>query len=128
MVNVIFRVFLLCVGIFVACDALLPVTTQTLKIVRHDIIAMRNYSKNYNIYFNNSRLKFCTVDKQQYSELNDGDELIIKSSRLLKSCVKIERNGLDVHNSGFWRLFNLLLSAGLIVYGVGWFKPEKWWS
>ena len=128
MLNFMLRMFFLCFGAVIACDALLPTATQTLQIVGHKVgSSNKGLSSNYSIHFDNVRLHACPVSKKNYYRLNDGDLLVVKSTRLLKQCIKIERDGVEIKSSSVWRLFNLLLGAGFIAYGVGWFRPEKYW-
>lgn len=128
MLKLLLRLFFLGFGALLALDALLPTVTQTLKIEAHSVgSSPKSHSKNHYIHFNNYRLDKCSVSQKNYHALKDGDELVVKSTRLLKHCINIEKNGSEVGRKEFWRLLGLVLGAVFISYGVGWFKPEQWW-
>lgn len=128
MLKLLLRLFFLGFGILLAFDALLPTSTQTLKIERHSVhSSSKGRGDSYYIEFDNYRVRSCSVGKQKYYALKDGDELAVKSTRLLKHCVKIEKDGVEVSNKGLWRLLGILLGTGFIAYGIGWIKLEKWW-
>jgi hypothetical protein len=129
MLTLLLRLFFLCFGALLAFDALLPTATQTLKVERHSVhSSSKGRGDSYYIEFDNYRVSSCSVGKQKYHALKDGDELLVKSTRLLKHCVKIEKEGVVVSDKQLWRLLGILLGAGFIAYGVGWFKPEQWRS
>ena len=128
MLKLLLRLFFLCFGALLAFDSLLPTATQTLKIERHSVSSStKGRGGSHNIEFDNYRVSSCSVSKKNYYALKDGDELVVKSTRLLKHCVKIEKDGAEVSSKGFWRLLGILFGAGFIAYGIGWFKPEQWW-
>ena len=128
MLKLLLRLFFLCFGALLAFDALLPTATQTLKIERHSVSSStKGRGGSYNIEFDNYRVSSCSVGRQNYYALKDGDEVVVKSTCLLKHCIKIEKDGVVVSSKGFWRLLGILFGAGFIAYGIGWIKPEKWW-
>ncbi len=128
MLNLLLRLFFLCFGALLAFDSLLPSATQTLTIDRHSVSSSpKGRGDNYYIEFDNYRLKSCSVGRQNYYALKDGDEVVVNSTRLLKHCVKIQKDGVVVSGKGFWRLLGILLGTAFVAYGIGWIKPEKWW-
>jgi hypothetical protein len=128
MLKLLLRLFFLCFGALLVLDALLPTTTQTLTIERHSVhSSSKGRGDSYYIEFNNYRVSSCSVSRERYHALQNGDEVVVKSTTLLKHCVRIEKDGVVLSNKGIWRLLGILLGAGFIAYGIGWIKPETWW-
>ena len=56
MLNLILRMFFLCLGALLAFDALLPTATYAVNIIRHDVSSlMKGRSSSYKVHFDNVR-------------------------------------------------------------------------
>lgn len=120
------RIGFLIFGVLMLLDIILPRATHSASITSHTTSsARRGHGTNYKLHFNSVRNSNCTVDQASYTKLKDGDEVVLQDTRLLRRCVKIERNGELVYNFAYWFLFGLLIGIVSIIYGLGLVKLRR---
>ena len=124
MLSWLIRLVLLVGAMACLTDAMLPLATQQSQIVGHarTITATTNNrapvqrSTDYKLGLTGGPINSCSVDSAAYEVLHDGDTVTVKTSRLFKSCVKVEHEDDQVYGSKYWRLFRFLFAAVLIVF------------
>lgn len=132
MLKLLLRIAMAVAGLAFLVDAGLPFTTQALHVDGHSTSTSRTSGNTgptrdttYHLKFADGGLDSCSVGYATYSRLNDGDAVTVKSSRLLKSCVSIERAGETVHTERYWKTAHIALGILLIVIALGWIKTEE---
>lgn len=126
MINAIVRIGFLIFGVLMFSDVLLPKATLYTKITNHTVSSsMRGRGDSYKLYFDSAINGSCTVSRTAFEKLKDGDEVVVQNTRLLKRCIKIERNGDPVYSFNDWIFVGLLVGAGFIAYGMRWLKSKR---
>ncbi|MGM9482202.1 hypothetical protein ACS5PN_13520 [Roseateles sp. NT4] len=125
MLTFLFRCLLFCFGLVLVVDAGLPMRMHQLHVDRHtsstsnDTRSSGRSDTSYTLHFVGGALSSCDVGYATYTTLKDGDSVEVKATKLFKRCVQIERDGETFEYSKYWRLFQLVGGALLILSAVG---------
>ncbi|RYF98798.1 MAG: hypothetical protein EOO07_37660 [Chitinophagaceae bacterium] len=126
MVDAIVRIGFVIFGVLMFSDVFLPKATLYTKITDHTIsTASRGRGDRYTLHFDSALNSSCSVDRTAFEKLKDGDEVVVQNTRLLKRCIKIERNGEPAYSFNDWIFLSLLIGAGFTAYGIRWFKFRR---
>src|SRR4051812_46797040 len=103
MIDAIVRIGLVIFSILMLSDVLLPKATLYTKIASHTVSSsMRGRGDSYKLHLDSAINGSCTVGRTAFETLKDGDEVVVENTRLLKRCIKIERNGNLVYSFNDW--------------------------
>jgi hypothetical protein len=127
MFKLLIRVACFFAGVLFLLDAGLPTTTQEMHVDGHTshIDTKRwntSHDTSYSVKFVGGRLNSCSVGYSAYNQLNDGDTVTIKSSKILGECIRIERADQEVYQDRFWKIFRFVGGLLLLAVAFGWIE------
>jgi hypothetical protein len=67
-------------------------------------------------------VRSCSVGHTLYRRLNDGDRIEVRSSRILKRCVRIAQGEEVIEDDGHWKLMRLIIGALMLASAFGWLR------
>lgn len=125
MFQFLLRTAMLIVGMVLVLDVVLPTVSQAAQVDRHASSAdQRSHDTRYRIDLAGTRAGSCSVGYSAYADLRDGDEVVVESSPIFKTCVRILRREQLVYVERYWRLFATVGGLMLIAAGFGWVRPD----
>jgi hypothetical protein len=125
------RIAMFLFGVLLLLDIGLPTTVQTTVVDRHFSGATVNTTAhnqvvdtNYNLQFSDGRSSSCSVGYSTYNAVKDGDEVSVRTTKVLRRCVDISRNGEFVYEARYWKLGALIGGLIMIAAALGWIENE----
>jgi hypothetical protein len=119
--------FLLAAGLLV--DGALPVRASAVKVDHHHtaVSGDRHVSNtwtnatytDYYIDLSDGLSRSCEVGKTAWDALKDGDDVVVDTTRITHSCVRLLKDGQIVSDQAGWRLWRLIPAALLLAYAFG---------
>ena len=112
-------------GLTCLLDAGLPVVTETMHVDGHANAHqfVRNNattSSEYTLQLIGGRVASVSVGYQAYNSVNDGDTVTVKTSKIFRRCLKIEKDGEEIYSYFHWKIFSVILGVVLIAAALGW--------
>ena len=121
MLEFIVRIFIFFGAIALIGDGFFPVAYENLIVDQHTSNVGRDTNRNghpsdtsYTLHFIGGRTKSCPVGMHSYSTLSDGDKVIVRTSKIFKKCVRIEKDGTLIYDEGNWRLITAIFGVMLL--------------
>ncbi|HEY8973710.1 MAG TPA: hypothetical protein VIN75_05795 [Burkholderiaceae bacterium] len=132
--DVLTRLAALIIAILLAIDAFSAERSETLRVERHSRSARWHREDDYRLHFAGGRVDSCKVGWPAWSALRDGDEVVVDTSRVFKSCDGIRRADEAGARTGLRQWLMLLPIALLLAAAFGWIQFERdlraerrWW-
>lgn len=118
MIRLLTKFVLFVVGVVMVLDCTLPARIESVTVDRHstwvtyDRTGGNNSDEttNYSLEVLGGSVSKCDVGYSLYSGLKDGDRIELSTTKLIKRCIRISKNG-TVLQSGGWAKFALLISG-----------------
>jgi len=132
--DVLTRLAALIVAALLAIDAFSGGRTETLHVDRHTQFSHWRQADDYRLYFVGGRVESCGVGWSAFNALRDGDEVVVDTSRVFKSCDGIRRGDEVIVRPSLHKWFVLIPMAILLAAAFGWIRFERrvdddrgWW-
>ena len=123
--DVITRLAALLIAILLAIDAFSGERTETLRVDRHERTTSWRHDDSYRLHFVGGRVESCEVGWSAFNALNDGDEVVVDTSRVFKSCDGIRRGDEVIAQSRWRRWFLLAPMLILLAAALGWIRFDR---
>jgi hypothetical protein len=120
--DVITRLAALLIALLLAIDAYSGERNETLRVDRHAHVARWHRDDVYRLHFTGGRVESCAVAKTAFDALRDGDEVLVATSRVFKSCDTIRHGDELVTEAHLRKWLVLLPMALLLAAAVGWIE------
>ena len=148
MLTMIVRLLAFVAAAALTADALLPMRAEFVRVERHE---RREHTSThhfrtrtrttYIVHFSGGSVGSCDVGSSAYDTLKDGDDVTVDTTRVLRSCDHITRDGSIVVRS-IDRWLSLLFAALALAVGFGMItsrvfdadddgffsRRRRWWS
>lgn len=125
MLKMLFRLALFLGGCVLLLETALPTVQEHTTVDRH-VSTERSapglgvgHDTQYVLNFFGSRLHSCDVGYVAYSTAKDGDALLVRYSKIFKTCVQLDRAGETIYEATHWRAFSGIGAAVLILIALG---------
>lgn len=112
------RLLSLLAGLFFLGDGLLPPVVHTLRLNDRNA-----HIANYELRFADAPYR-CKVNHDVYSRLQNGDQLIVSSSKLAGDCLHIRRGEESLFRSKYLRLWHGIFGLLLIAAACGLLRTD----
>lgn len=129
MTKLIIRVIFFLLGCLLLLDAALPSRIERVFVDRHSKTNFSDNSKRtntretrYKLEFTGGSINSCSVGYSLYSRLNDGDELEVAATNILKRCTRISQGGQTLRGEGIAKYSIPIAGLLLIAAGLGFLK------
>jgi hypothetical protein len=120
MLKLLFKFVLFGLGLVAILDGALPAAEQAMQVDgHHSSQDRRTHDTDYRVDLVGGNTGSCQVGYQAYQTLRDGDRVTVTTSRAVKQCASIARDGVVVHERHYWRLWSLLFGAVFIGSALG---------
>ena len=123
MFSFLLRCCLFIAGLVFIADAGLPTRTEQLQVDRHTSQTNRDNrsvaSTSYTLHLVGGSVRNCSVGYALYNRLKDGDRIEVRSSRILKRCVRIAQSEEVIEDDGHWKFMGLIIGALMIASAFG---------
>jgi hypothetical protein len=133
-VDVVTRLAAFIIALLLAIDAFCAVRTETLRVDGHSRVSRWRRDDDYRLHFVGGRVDSCDVGSSAFNALRDGDEVVVDTSRVFKSCDRIRRGDEVLAHANLRRWFALIPIAVLLAAAFGWIQFERrdgddrrWW-
>ena len=133
MIYPLLRIVLFALGVALIFDAILPMTTDSMRIVEHSYWAgidefglPTSLSKpRYHLHFAEGRVSSCSVSENEYKRFEDGQIVKVQTTMIFRVCDRITK--VDEINSHplFGKIIFLISGALLVVGALGILKLNK---
>jgi len=133
--DVLTRLAALIIAILLAIDAFSGERSETVRVERHSRSARWHRDDDFRLHLAGGRVESCTVGWPAWNALRDGDEVVVDSSRVFKTCDGIRRADEAAPRSNLRGWLMLLPIALLLAAAFGWIEFERdlraqrrrWW-
>jgi len=132
--DVLTRLAALIIAILLAIDAFSGERSETVRVERHSHSARWHRDDDYRLHLAAGRVESCAVGWPAWSALRDGDEVVVDTSRVFKTCDGIRRADEAAPRSNLRGWLMLLPIALLLAAAFGWIQFERrvgdergWW-
>lgn len=123
---VLMRIFFAIFGLVLLADAVLPNKTDRVTVDRHRSAIVRDENDrhalnevDYKLELIGGSVSSCDVGHTVFTTVKDGDLLELSSTRLMKRCTRISRQGKTLHREGVARFLFPLAGLVLIAAAFG---------
>ena len=123
--DVLTRLAALIIAILLAIDGFSGDRTETLRVDGHTRVARWRQGDDYRLQFAGGRVQSCAVGWSAFNALNDGDEVVVDTSRVFKSCDGIRRGDEVIAQSRWRRWFLLAPMLILLAAALGWIRFDR---
>ena len=123
--DVITRLAAFLIAILLAIDAFSGERTETLHVDRHTRTPNWRHDDSYRLHFVGGRVDSCEVGWSAFNALNDGDEVVVDTSRVFKSCDGIRRGDAVITQARFRKWFFLVPMLILLAAALGWIRFDR---
>ncbi|WP_255991633.1 hypothetical protein [Chitinolyticbacter albus] len=115
-------------------DTGLPTRREELQVDRHtsstqyERVGDRHGTQadtSYTLHFTGGRLSSCSVGYSAYGRVEDGETVSIRSTRLLKTCIRVSKGDEVIHENKFWRIFGFFFGCLLIGVAFRWLEHNE---
>ncbi len=120
--DVITRLAALLIACLLAIDAYSGERNETLRVDGHSRVLRWHRDDVYRLHFSGGRVDSCAVAKSAFDSLRDGDEVLVATSRVFKSCDAIRRGDELVTEAHLRKWLVLVPMAFLLAAAVGWIQ------
>ncbi len=120
--DVITRFAALLIALLLAIDAYSGERNETLRVDSHSRVLRWHRDDVYRLHFSGGRAESCAVAKTAFDALRDGDEVVVATSRVFKSCDAIRRGDELITEAHLRKWLVLLPMAFLLAAAFGWIQ------
>lgn len=123
MLQLLGKAVLLLIGLALISDTGLPIRKETLQVDQHTSSGGARHAAadtSYTIHLVGGQVSSCDVGYSAYTRLQDGDSVVVKSTRLFKSCIQIDKDSEVISNDKYWRIIGFVIGCLLIATAFGW--------
>jgi len=126
--SILFRCGLFIAGLVFIADAGLPTRTEQLLVDQHtsyakrDNVSARGSDTSYTLHLVGGAVRSCSVGYALYTRLDDGDRIEVRSSRVLKRCIRIAQGDDVIEDNKYWKLIGLIVGGLMLASAVGWLR------
>jgi hypothetical protein len=120
------RIVLFILGVALIFDAILPMTTESMRVVEHSYWAGLNdgfglptslSNPRYKLHLAEGRVSSCSVNENVYKSFQDGETVKVQTTMILRVCDRVMK--IDEFNSPRqFGKFIFLISGILIIVGA----------
>jgi len=132
--DVLTRLAAFIIALLLAIDAFSGERTETVRVGGHSHAPRWQRDDDYRLHFVGGRVDSCDVGWSAFNALRDGDEVIVDTSRVFKSCASIRRGDEVIVRANLHKWFLLIPIAVLLAAAFGWIQFERgdgddrrWW-
>ena len=122
--DIVTRLAALLIAILLAIDAFAGGRSETLRVERHSRVLHWHKADEWRLHFRGGHVGSCSVDRQAFDALVDGDVVAVDSSRVFKSCSGIRRGAEVITRATPHKWLVLLPMAILLAAAFGWIRFE----
>jgi hypothetical protein len=135
MMALVVRIVMFLAAILVTANVLLPNRQERVRVDGHSTSESHERSAHqgdrtsidYRLRFAGGSIGSCSVGYSAYNALKDGDEVLVSTTRVFKSCTRITRDGEAIIPTG-GRWAGLALAAFLFAGAFGWSGLDRWFG
>ncbi len=135
MFKLLFRMAMFGLGMALLLDTVLPAIQETLHVDQHtshsktERDAMTNRSSkstSYKLVLVGGQIHSCEVGYMAYTSVSDGEEVIVKASKIFHTCAQITTtdNSQVIYDYNFWRIFKAIVAGFFIACAFGWVRLD----
>jgi hypothetical protein len=131
MVRLLIRCAFFLFGLVLLVDTGLPMRVETLQVDRHSSrvdndrrTASPNADTSYTLHLIGGHVASCSVGYGAYSRLADGDAITVHATRLLRNCVRLEREQEVIEAQTHWKWFTGAAGLVMLAVAVGWLRSD----
>jgi hypothetical protein len=126
MINYLFRGIALAIGLWVAADALLPAIERPAQVASRSSLSAGQRE----VRFTGAKTTTCEVDILAYNAMDEGDMVLLDTSRTFGRCTYVEKNGVALYRRSNWRIWEGLIALFLFViaFGGASYNPDRFSS
>ncbi len=133
MINYLFRGICFAFGVWVGADALLSAADSVVQVEN----LLNSSNGLYLVRFKGVKSTEYDVNMEVYKLLEEGDNVLLGTSRAFGQCVYIEKDGLALYNKNGWRGWEVAIAFVLFAIAFGKLRGNStdnedaeggWWS
>jgi len=136
--DIVTRLAALLIAILLAIDTFAGGRSETLRVEGHSRVLHWHQADEWRLHFRGGHVGSCSVDRQAFDALVDGDVVAVDSSRVFKSCSGIRRGAEVITQATPHKWLVLLPMAFLLAAAIGWIQfagredadrraAREWW-
>jgi len=113
------------IAILLAIDGFSGERTETLRVDGHARIPRWHRVDEYRLQFAGGRVQSCEVGWTVFNALSDGDQVVVDTSRVFRSCDGIRRGDEVINPSSSRKWYLLVPMLILLAAALGWIQFDR---